>query len=131
MLPVSGAAQLVACPRGAVSRALSYPFHASHPTTQLEIGWSGRRRTYLARSSTLPQLLSHQAIFHIAEARTLLEMILGQKHVEQAALSRLFLKIFHDRRVAVPSLVAGTQLRRVDSVGGYAHFFDESLDLCR
>jgi hypothetical protein len=58
-------------------------------------------------------------------------MILGQEHVEQAALSRLFLEIFHDRRVAMPSLVAGAQLRRVDRVCGDAHFFDESLDLCR
>ena len=87
--------------------------------------------TYLARSPTLAQLLSHQAIFHIAEPSTLLEMILGQEHVEQAPLSRLLLKIFHDRRVAVPSLVAGAQLRRVDGVCGNAHFFNESLDLRR
>ena len=56
-------------------------------------------------------------------------MVFGQEHVEQAPLSRLHLQVFHDGWVAFPSLVAGTQLGCVDGVCGYAHLFDESLNL--
>jgi hypothetical protein len=85
--------------------------------------------TYLARRPTLPQLLSHQAIFNIAKSSTLLEMVLGQKHIEQAPLSRFVLEVFHDGRVAIPSVVACTQLSCIDGVCGYADFFDESFNL--
>lgn len=86
-------------------------------------------QTYLASNGTLAQLLGHQAIFNIRELRTILEMILGQKHIPNAGGTGLCLQVVENAWVAVPSCVAGPDLRAVDGLRRYDFFVDEFLDL--
>jgi hypothetical protein len=82
MLPVSGAAQLVACSNEISASFWPYSTYTSHPYANWKVYVARSSVAYLARRPTLPQLLSHQAIFNIAKSSTFLEMVLGQKHIE-------------------------------------------------
>lgn len=88
--------------------------------------------TYLAGRPALAQLLSHESILKIAEACSLLEVVLRQEHVEQTQLLCSLLQVLNDRRVRAEAF-DGTfaNLLDVDRVGWYAFFFDELLDLHR
>lgn len=89
-----------------------------------------RHNSYLGSSSTLAQVLSHQAILQIAEASTLLEVVLWEEHIEQAQLFCLVLKILHDLWMCTEALFGrATDLLCVDWVGWDTFFIDELLDL--
>ena len=92
-----------------------------------------RAGTYLTSRMALAQILSHQAILQITESGTFLEMVFRQKHVPKAKFLRFDFQVFNDGWMSIKAgddvAAIGIDLLGVDSVGGYALFFNELLDL--
>ena len=111
MLPVSGAALLVAC---------------SGKYLQLE--WTVEM--HLRSSCRATKLLTHQAVLKIGETSTLLVVTFGQEHVPQAELLCLLLELFDDGWMAPSAFLCSGfgDLCTPDGVGGNTFLIDELLD---
>jgi len=119
MLPVSGAAQLVAYTSTQVS-TIHLPNHHARKGGQ----------TYLASRPALSKVLSHKTILQVAEPSTLLEMVLWQEHIPQTQCLCLLLQVLDDAGMRREALLGGlANLAEVDFIGGDAFLFDEFLDL--
>lgn len=86
--------------------------------------------THLTGDTAAAQELGHQAILDVAEAGSLLEVVLWQEHVPETKLLRLDLELLHDLRVGVPSLLlGGSKLIPVDCLGRNTFLLDKLLEL--
>ena len=79
---------------------------------------------------TFTQQLSHQAVLEIAEASTLLEVVLGQEHVPKPKFSGLDFEILDHLWVCVKAGDCSfADLLRVDGICWDTFFLDEFLNL--
>jgi hypothetical protein len=84
----------------------------------------------LGGSAALAQVLGHEPVLQIAEASTLLEVVLGQEHVPQAKLFCTLLQVLDDGWVVAEALgCCFANLLGKDRVGRDAFFFDKLFDL--
>jgi len=84
----------------------------------------------LRRYPALAQVLCHEPVLEVAEASTLPEVCLGQKHIPQPELLRPLLHVLDNGWVGREALLYRlADLACVYGIGGDAFFFDEPLYL--